>query len=159
MTVKIKFLNNAVSQNKFVHNLVNSKKRNEHYKHFYHSLIENPNNVAFTISDENKKIIVACEFDFYPAENLVEVEFRPCDFEKLKSLLVFELLESINEKAVTRFLDERFYFDGGMDFYYVPDSPNPNIRKISSDKDDYLEVTNSRIIGQILTEIKALDFI
>jgi len=159
MTVKIKFLN-PVSQNKFLHNLVNAKKRNSEYKHLYHKLIEEAKDkVSFYISDEENKVSVSFEVDFYPDENLVDIECQPCDFGKLQSLLVFDLLESINEKAVIRFIDEKFYFDGGVDFYIIIGGKKEIIRKVSSDRNNLLEVTNSRIIGQIMAEIKALDFI
>lgn len=159
MTVKIKFLK-PVTQDKFLHHLVNAKKRNVEYKHLYHKLLEEDNDkVSFRIFDEQNKNVVYCDIDFYPEENLVDIECQPCDFGKLESLLVFDLLESINENAVVRFIDTKFYFDGGMDFYVVIDRKKEIIRKVSSDRNNLIEVTNSRIIGQIMAEIKALDFI
>ncbi len=155
MTVKIKFLK-SVTQDKFLHNLVNAKKKNSEYKHFHHHLFEEAKDkVSFSINDESGKNIVRCGIDFYPNENLVEMECSPCDFGKLQALLVFDLLQDINERAIVRFIDEKIYFDGGMDFYYVTDGPRPKIKKVSSSRDDFLEVTNSRI----LAEIDALDFI
>jgi hypothetical protein len=157
MTVKIKFLKNPVSQVKFLHNLVNAKKRNSNYKHLHHYVIdEAKDKVSFHLNDENGEVVV-CDIDFYPNENLVDIEVHPCDFGKLQSLLVFDLLESINEEAVVRFIDEKFYFDGGMDFYIVIDGKKEIIRKVSSDRENLLEVTSARIIGQVMTEIRALD--
>ncbi|MFZ2193155.1 MAG: hypothetical protein WAV31_02840 [Candidatus Moraniibacteriota bacterium] len=159
MTVKIKFLN-SVGQERFLHNLVNAKKRNLNYKHLYHRLInEAKDKVSFHISDENNNAVVFCEINFYPAENLVDIECQPCDFGKLQSFLIFDLLESINEKAVARFIDEKFYFDGSVDFYILIDGKKEIIRKVSSDRENLLEVTNARIIGQVMVEIKALDLI
>jgi len=154
MTVKIKFLK-PVTQNKFLHNLVNAKKRNSNYKHLFHYVIdEAKDKVSFRLTDENGEVVV-CDIDFYPDENLVDMECSPCDFGKLESLLVFDLLEGINEKAVVRFIDEKIYFDGGMDFYYITGGKKTKILKVSSDRNDFLEVTNSRI----LAEIEVLDFI
>jgi hypothetical protein len=160
MTVKIKFLN-PVSQNKFLHNLVNAKKRNSEYKHLYHKLIEEAKDkVSFHISNEENKIVVSFEMDFYPDENLVDIECQPCDFGKLESLLVFDLLEAINEKAVVRFIDTKFFFDEGMDFYVeFKDRNGEGIRKVSSDRDNLLEVTNLGVFKRVMAEIKALDFI
>jgi hypothetical protein len=154
MTVKIKFLK-PVTQDKFLHNLVNAKKRNINYKHLHHFVIdEAKDKVSFHLNDENGEVVV-CDIDFYPDENLVDFECYPCDFGKLQSLLVFDLLESINEEAIVRFLDEKFFFDGGVDFYIVIDGKRNIIHKVSSDRNNLMEVTNSRI----LAKIKALDFI
>jgi len=160
MTVKIKFLN-PVSQNKFLHNLVNAKKRNSEYKHLYHKLIEEAKDkVSFHISNEENKIVVSFEMDFYPDENLVDIECQPCDFGKLESLLVFDLLEAINEKAIVRFIDTKFFFDEGMNFYVeFKDRNGEGIRKVSSDRDNLLEVTNLGVFKRVMAEIKALDFI
>lgn len=156
MGIKIKFLS-PVSQNKFLHHLENAKKRNGNYKHFNHKLFQEVkgSSVAFRIFDDKLKNLVNCEICFYPDENLVEIEFQPCEYGKLESLMVFDLLESINEQAVVRFMDEKIYFDGGMDFYYITDGPRPVVRKISSDRSEFLEVTN----GRILAKISELDFI
>lgn len=160
MTVKIKFLK-PVTQGKFLHNLVNAKKRNVEFKHLYHKLLEeDKDKVSFRIFDEQNKNVVYCDIDFYPEENLVDIECQPCDFGKLESLLVFDLLESINENAVVRFIDTKFYFDGGMDFYVgFKDKNGEGIRKVSSDRDNLLEVTNLGIFKRIMAEIKDLDFI
>ncbi|MDD3607176.1 MAG: hypothetical protein PHQ20_00025 [Candidatus Moranbacteria bacterium] len=154
MGIKIKFLK-PVSQNKFLHNLVNAKKRNSNYKHLYHKLLEEAQDkFSFQIYDENKNIVY-CDIDFYPQDNEVCIECQPCDFEMLQSLLVFDLLESINEKSIIRFIDFKYFFDGGMDFYLVQGGLKNKIYKISSDRMNTLDVTNSRI----LAEIDGLDFI
>ncbi|MDO9231658.1 MAG: hypothetical protein Q7U36_04255 [bacterium] len=160
MTVKIKFLK-PVTQNKFLHNLVNAKKKNSEYKHLYHKLIEEAKDkVSFHISNEENKVIVSFEMDFYPDDNLVDIECQPCDFGKLESLLVFDLLEAINEKAVVRFIDTKFFFDEGMNFYVeFKDRNGEGIRKVSSDRNNLLEVTNLGVFKRVMAEIKALDFI
>ena len=144
-----------------MHNLVNAKKRNVEYKHLYHKLLEEAKDkVSFRISGEDGKTIVFCDIDFYPSENLVDIECQPCDFDKLQSLLIFDLLESINEKAIVRFIDTKFFFDGGMDFYVeFKDRNGEGIRKVSSDRDNLLEVTNLGTFKRVMAEIKALDFI
>jgi hypothetical protein len=154
MTVKIKFLT-PVSQNKFLHNLVNAKKRNANYKHFTHRLIKEKDKAWFTIDEVN----VSCEINFYPNDNVADIECQPCDFEKLQSLLVFDLLESINEKAVVRFLDSKFFFNGDVEFYFVS---NNRLQKVSNNRNSLLAVDNSRIMAEItriLEEIQRVDFI
>ncbi|KKP67798.1 MAG: hypothetical protein UR66_C0010G0036 [Candidatus Moranbacteria bacterium GW2011_GWE1_35_17] len=159
MTIKIKFLN-PVTQDKFVHNLLNAKKKNSEYKHLYHKIIqEAKDTVSFRINNEEGKIIVSCEINFYPDENLVDIECHPCDFGKLQTLLVFDLLEAINEKAVVRFIDSKFYFDSGMDFYIVVDMKKGLVSKISSDRNRLLEANNAGITRRILAEIEAFDLI
>jgi hypothetical protein len=147
MTVKIKFLN-PVSKNKFLHNLVNSRKINSYYRHFPHKLLnEATDNVTFRIFDGDKDL-VKCEIEF--CENgIVQIEYDALNYDALQSLLVFDLLESIDEKAVVAYVDSKFYFNGGMEFYFVVEGPRQEIHKVSSNRNDLLEVTNSRTILEI----------
>lgn len=148
MTIKIKFLN-SVTQDKFMHNLLNAKKKNSEYKHLYHKIIQEANDiVSFRISDEEGKIIVSCEINFYPDENLVDIEFQPCDLEKLKSL-VFDTLEEMNEKAKMRFVDTRFFYNGGVEFFVMPAGAKQEIYKLSVDRDRLLDVEAYRIPMEI----------
>lgn len=157
MRVKIKF-QNPVSQEKFMHNLVNAKKVNGNYKHFQHKVLEEAKNkVSFRLSNDEGRTVVFIEMDFYPEENLVEIECQPCNFDQLQTLLVFDLLESINERAVVRFIDTKFFYDGGMDFYVVLNGKKGNICKVSTDKENLLEVTNAGIIGRIMAENDSVD--
>lgn len=139
MTVKIKFLN-PVSQEKFLHNLVNAKKKDSNYKHSYHKLLEEAKSKAsFRISDEEGKIIVSCEIDFYPDENLVDIEVHPCDFDKFQAL-VLATLEGINEKAFIRFIDIKFFYNGGNEFFVLSVGGKRKIYKLSVDRDRLLDV-------------------
>lgn len=162
MRVKIKFLA-PVSQEKLIHNLVNAKKRNPHYKHHLHKLIqEAKDKVSFQVFGESNKNLVYCDIDFYPEENLVDIECEASNYDQLHSLLVFDLLESIDEKAVIRFIDSKIFFNGGMEFYFVSNGPRQEIHRVSSDRNNLLEVTNSRTvvqIRQILEEVSQFDFI
>lgn len=160
MTVKIKFLI-PVSKNKFMHQLVNARKINSHYKHFPHKVLEEvPNKVNFRIFDGDKNLL-NCEIDFYN-DDTVCIECDALNYDALQSLLVFDLLESINEKAVVAFFDSKFFFNGDVEFYFIAEGPRQEIQKVSSDRNNLLEVTNSRIkleITETLAEIRRLDFI
>ena len=160
MGIKIKFLT-PVSQGKFLHNLVNAKKSNPNYKHIPHKLLEEAKDkVSFRITDDDGKNIVYCDIDFFPEDNMVYVECQPGgNPDALQSLLLFDLLESINEKAVIRFFSSLYFFNGGMELYFVSGGPRQKVHKVSSNRNDLLEVGNSRIIAeitQVLEEIKPI---
>lgn len=139
--VKIQFLN-PVSQNKFLHNMVNAKKRNSNYKHLYYYLIADVKDKAsFRLNDENGEVVV-CDIDFYPDENLVEIECSPCDFDKLQSLML-DALEEINEKAWMKFIDTDFFYNSQGEFF-VKGTRN-EIYKLSSDRNGLLEIEAYRI--------------
>jgi len=143
MTIKIKF-SNPVSQNKFLHNLVCAKKSNTNYKHFYHTLLdEAKDKVSFRINDEDRAVI-AWDIDFYPDENLVDIECHPCDIDKLQSL-VFDLLESINEKAWVRLIDTKFFYNGGMEFFVIMGGAKQELYKLSVDRNSLLSVEGYHI--------------
>lgn len=161
MGIKIKFLT-PIKLEKFLHNLVNAKKRNSNYKHYSHELIDNDNNeFTFRIFDDSRDIVY-CDISCY-TDGTLHIEVKPgCDLDALQSLLVFDLLEDINEKAVIRFLTSKYFFNGDKEFYYVADGPRTKLQKVSSNRDDLLEVDNSRTIAQItqiLEEIQQVDFI
>ncbi|MDD5489300.1 MAG: hypothetical protein PHP25_01280 [Candidatus Moranbacteria bacterium] len=149
-----------VNREKFLHNLVNVKKRNPHYKHCLHKMIlEAENKVSFQVFDNNKKSIVYCDIDFYPDDNLVDIECQPCDPEKLESLLVFDLLEAINEKAAVRFVDTKIYFAGDASFFVTDERKKEKVYRISRDRERLLDAGNSRTVAEIIEETKKLDFI
>jgi len=161
MGIKIKFLN-PVSQEKFLHNLLNAKKGNSNYKHFNHKFFQEvKDKVVFRIFDDKLKNLVNCEIDFYP-NDVIHIECEANNYDELQSLLVFDLLEAINERAVVRYVDSKIFFNGDVEFYFISDGPRQEIQKVSSDRRNLLEVSNSRIvtqIKQILEEINRVDFI
>lgn len=156
MTVKIKFLS-PISKEKFLHQLANAKKLDSGYKHYQHKILEEAKDkFSFRIFDE-KETLVNCEIDFYP-NDVVNIDFQDCNnLEKLRNLLVFGLLDSICEKAIIRFAGSRYFYNGGE--FFIRHFPGKNVYKIASNRDTLLEVTNSRQIAEVLTEIKALDSI
>lgn len=139
-----------------MHHLVNAKKRSSNYKHLRHYVIDEvKDKVSFRLNDEKGEVVV-CDIDFYPAEDLIDMECSPCDFRKLESLLVFDLLESISEKAFARFLDTKFYYSGSQ-FFVITDGPKPIVYRVSPDRNTLNEVADSRIYREIMEENSRLD--
>ncbi len=161
MGIKFKFLK-PISKEKFLHNLVNAKKRNSKYKHDLHKLVENENKATLQILDKSGKSIINCDFEFHEKDDVVYVECEAENYDNLQLLLVFDLLESINEQAIVRYIDSKFFFNGDVEFYFIQDGPRQEIHKVASDRVNLQEVTNSRTIvkvRQVLEEIQRVDFI
>lgn len=157
MTAKFKFYR-ATTKERFLRNLAFAKKGNQYYQAFTHSIeTADGGSTDFLLVDSEGKIVLRLRFDFYP-DGVVYAECEDGNPSELESLLVFDLLEHIDEKAFVRFIDTKFFYDDG-EFFVIQDGPNRVVRKILSDRNSLVELELYHIPLEIREEENELDFL
>lgn len=157
MTAKFKFYR-SMSQEKFLHNLKLAKKNHQYFRQFLHtSEICADGSRLFILRDSEGNSVLNLHLIFL-SEDIVIAECEEMNFEALETLLVFDVLVSLDEKAFVRFIDTKFLYSDG-EFFVVRDGPIPKVYKLSSDRNRLLEVENYHIPREILAENSSLDFI
>jgi hypothetical protein len=157
MTAKFKFYR-SMSQGRFLHNLKLAKKTHQYFRQFLHTIeVCEDGSQLFMLQDSEGSSVLNLHLDF-PSEDRVIAECEETNFEALETLLVFDLLESLDEKALVRFIDTKFFYSDG-EFFVVQDGPNPKTYKLSSDRETLLEVERYHIPLEIRAENSPFDFI